>query len=259
MRLFLIGLVLLNIVYFLVPEKASSVPSTTVSRGDWRLPLLIRLDESSSTVSADDKVSRDFSGLRPPKQANDERMGASETGADSVPSSAELQADKTVSASEPQISAAEGRCFTIGPYRREAKAELMTSLLQKEGFKVDWRSSKERRTRGYSVFLPSYPSYEAAEQVVQKLAEQGVNDYYILTDPERRNSVSLGFFTLKSGSEKRVARLRDMGYQPKVEVRFDEIPVYWLDYESAESGASELFWKENSDTDNVELLARECK
>lgn len=260
MRLFLIGLLLLNVAYFFVPERGVNAFDEAVPRGDRRLPLLVKLDEELYEVKAEDGVSRRLDG-RSPKDVANPVAPALETASGDVVTADVGEGEPGTSPAniESKPTIAGTRCFTVGPYRREAKAELMTAKLQKSGFKVDWRASKERRTRGYSVFLPSYPSYEAAEAVVKKLAEQGVNDYYILTDAERRNSVSLGFFTLKAGSEKRMARLQAMGYNPQVEVRFDEIPVFWLDYQAPTEAASEAFWQENDAADNVELLLRECK
>lgn len=258
MRLFLFGLLLMNVAYFFVPEKLGMAQESSVERGDRRVKLLVRLGEDDSQLSVHDDVARalDSKAIGDAREEVVDPVGQAES---TQTAESDDPVQEELPGSTPQESALGKRCFTVGPFRRETKAELMTSQLQKSGMAVEWRASKERRTRGYSVFLPSYPSYEAAEAVVKKLSEQGVNDYYILTDADRRNAISLGFFTLKSGSEKRVARLRSMGYRPQVEVRFDEIPVYWLDYEAASEQDSRAFWEENPPADNVELLPRACK
>lgn len=257
MKLFVISLLVLNAIYFFLPGGGMEA-TEDVSRGDRRVKLLVQLNEQPSEVSVFDTVSRDNEGVGVSQVvAVPSEIAKVENPKEELPS-----AQREAAALEKAGGVKEENapvCFTVGPFHRESKAELLTSDLQRTGFKVDWRASKERRTRGYSVFLPSYPSYEAAESVVKKLSEHGVSDYYILTDSNRRNAISLGFFTLKSGSEKRVNRLKKMGYSPQVEVRFDEVPVFWLDYESSKKAESDAFWKQNSPADNLELLPRDCK
>ena len=261
MKLFVIALLVLNAIYFFLPTAETDSESEVV-RGDSRVALLVRLGEEDSELGVTDAVNRQYSPAETVAAAPVAKPALVEAAVEKVSRPSESAAEPQVEESprqEKQKSEPVPVCYTVGPFHRESKAELLTADLQKAEFKVDWRASKERRTRGYSVFLPSYASYEAAEAVVKNLSEQGVTDYYILTDANRRNAISLGFFTLKSGSEKRVNRLKSMGYSPQVEVRFDEVPVFWLDFEARTEQAFSTFWEQNPPADNLELLTRDCK
>ncbi len=249
MRYFILALVLLNVLYFFYPAGERSKAGGELVRGERGIPLLRLVDEDPEFAEVGHVVAK-------------AGKGGGMAGAGGGKAEREERDEEVLSKNTDSSKGAKkatGVCYTIGPFRREEKAELATQALLRQGVKVDWRAAKERRTKGYAVFLPSYPSQEAAQQVVDKLAANGVDDYYILTDSKHSNAISLGFFTLKAGSEKRVAELKKMGYSPQVEVRFDEIPVYWLDYMLDSSAKAEGLWKGFALSGNVEVLDRDCK
>lgn len=245
MRIFILALLALNVIYFFFPvsgqDSLGSLP-----QGERGIPLLVLLDEKplATRVAA--------SGLEASGHSSGVPLGAR----GEVTPSLDSVSRKT---QPPAEGASLVECLTIGPFRKEEAAELATQELLKQGVKVNWRAAKERRTKGYSVYLPPYPSHEAARQVVDRLRAHGVTDYYIYSDATKENSISLGFFTLKAGSEKRVYELKVMGYSPRVEARFDEIPVYWLDYQVERLDPSKDVWDGYLLPAAVDVLRRDCK
>lgn len=235
MRFFIVALIIFNVAYFFYPAATQSLSQQTISRGDPGVPLLELIGESTSEQEVEGMTSVS------PKVTDEGEKGHSPSGEGE---------DGDAVATD---------CYTIGPFRREERAEAATQALLAKGVKVKWRAAKERRTKGFAVYLPPYPSHEAAQRVVEKLSASGLTDYYILNDPKRNNAISLGFFTLKAGSEKRVSDLKAMGYSPQVEARFDEIPVYWLDYQVSKDADRIGLWSGYTLPSGVEILDRDCK
>jgi hypothetical protein len=151
------------------------------------------------------------------------------------------------------------KCYTLGPFKDKKIVNDFTAKMVKKGVKPALRTAKARKASGYWVYLPSYPTRQRAREVADHLASIGFTDYFIVGEPKRNNAISLGLFSRKAGSLQRVRDLAEMGYKAKVETRFSEYEVYWIDYESY----SEIDWtpliREYKEEVEIENLDRECE
>lgn len=231
MRLFIIGLVALNLVYFIWNSLGDSQPvaeKPAIARGAVDVPLLVRLNEADN----------------PPLATSP------------VPTAFDLPNEPQIMAVEQQAT---GRyCYTLGPFLDAETMEQMQNQLMATGITADARETKERKQRGFWVYLPSYASREEALAVSRQLAANGLRDYFVINDEKNKHAISLGLFSKKKGSERRLREVRAMGLEPKLETRYREEAIFWLDYETVEpfNNVDSIIGVNRDKT--IEQLDREC-
>lgn len=230
MRMFLIGLLVLNLIYFFWQagkQKEEVAVQTVLARGSAQVPLLVRLNEVDNPPSVNSPVPQELV----------------------LPDEPE---------SPPTVAVMQGRyCYTLGPFTSEEMMLKTKHQLVASGISADSRENKERKQRGYWVYLPSYPSREEALAVSRELAANGLQDYFIINDNKNKHAISLGLFSKKAGSQRRVRNVAAMGFEPKIKVRYREQTVYWLDFETVEQNNS-VMGITDSRNQAVEQLARHC-
>ena len=151
-------------------------------------------------------------------------------------------------------------CYTLGPFKESAHANAVSARLGDLGATVSQRSKVEQEQYGYRVYLKPYASREEAVAESRKLADNGIRDYYIISDdPEKNNGISLGLFRKKSGAIRRMAQVRRFDFKPQMEIRYRETTIYWLDYEHLSDIDSEPLWRElTEETPEIQRLHRDC-
>jgi len=231
MRLFVIGLVILNLAYFIwqgLGDKEQTPEKPAIARGTAEVPLLLRLNEVDN----------------PPSPTSP------------VPTALQLPGEQPVTSPAPMVP---GRyCYTLGPFVDAEIVEQTKGQLLASGVTADIRETKERKQRGYWVYLPSFPSREEALAASRELAANGLRDYFIINDEKNKHAISLGLFSKKRGSERRLEEVQAMGFEPKLETRFREEKVFWLDYETVEP-FEDLVGIIGANRDKaIEQLGREC-
>lgn len=272
MRLFFLFILAANILYFLYP-KENQEPSRDFQRGTPGTAMLVTLAEQGAPPAPNSRVPAEFSGKpavriaqAPAFVAEQEparQESSVETPAESKGVTEIAQQLKKEKPGKPKKGPATGTdklsCYSLGPFNKKAGAEAIAAQLKKLGASsIDIKKKNEQRNRGYWVYLPSYPSRDAAIAAAERLASNGFTDYFVVSGGERNNSISLGLFTLKQGSERRVERLKQMGFNPKVEARNEDAVVYWLDYRADKK----LDWQKNNESDfqyiGLDHLDRDC-
>jgi len=152
------------------------------------------------------------------------------------------------------------RCYTLGPMMSEKSLEKLSSRLEERGYSVQTRSIEQQETAGYWVYLPPYENRKQALEIAAELARKGIKDYYVVTDKEFRNAVSLGLFSDKGRANRRMAHIRTLGYQSRKMVRYRDRTYHWLDYdESSDNPLPEDVWSDlGSSKQKVQRLDRSC-
>ena len=288
MRNIVFALLAVNILFFLWP-KENQQPRPPLTRGKEQLPMLIQLVEVDERPIASSLVPEKFVAQvqAPPRtvrvavpKPQYTRIKAPTPIAPSVATTnSEIEAVPLATAAEsgviemgdiaglpdlaittpiPQSSATALNCFTLGPFSDQKSASSASLVLSSVGATTSQRMANERRTRGYWVYLPSQTSREKALKEAENLSTKGFSDYFVVADGKHDNAISLGLFTLKKGSERRVKKLKSMGFDAKVEVRFTDLSVYWLDYETDRDLDWAAFIKENFPKGRVDQLKRSC-
>jgi hypothetical protein len=162
---------------------------------------------------------------------------------------------------EPVVEEPKRLCYTMGPFKENGLTKMASTRLRDIGASVSQRSKIEQEQYGYRVYLKPYATREEAVAQARKLAENGVRDYYIITDGEdKKNGISLGLFRKKSGAIRRMAQVRRFDFKPHMEIRYRETTIYWLDFDHDADIDTQPLWRELAD-ENPELqrLDRDCE
>ncbi len=121
-------------------------------------------------------------------------------------------------------------CYSLGPYPDRKAAQQALHRLNALGIEGKLRALEEQAFVGYWVYLPPRKSRAEARRVASDLARRGIKDFYIVNDPEHRNAISLGLFRDQFHANRRLAKLRAMGYHPRKRVRRRARTNWWVDY-----------------------------
>lgn len=131
-------------------------------------------------------------------------------------------------------SAGEGddaaECFTVGPFDGADAAGRARQRLAELGLEPEQRVLTEEEVYGYQVLLPPYPDRAAALEATRQLVEKGIEEYFVVTEPELENAISLGLFQRKRFAVRHTAYLEELGFDPEMRVRTEEVTRYWQDY-----------------------------
>jgi hypothetical protein len=169
----------------------------------------------------------------------------------------ELQPPATSPQTPPQAPAV--TCHTIGPFVDLERAKVVSERIHRLGAKVTRRNKTEQEQTGYRVFLPPYKTRDEAVAATQRLAKNGIQDYFIISDDDRKNGVSLGLFRKKTGAERRMEQIRRFDFNPQMEIRYKDNTIYWLDYEQTGELVPDSIWREiTEETPNLQQLPRDC-
>lgn len=237
MRAFFLFLVLLNLIYFAIGDfLAPSVTSEQAPRAGSALPSGVRALHMIGTASA----------------------AAVEPAA--PPSTTPAAASTRESSTAVVAKARPARCYSLGPFGDKASANAMATVFEQRDVKASLRKIQQTQVTGYWIYLPSYPSTAAATAATRKLGAKGLHDYYIVAAAPNANAISLGLFRERSGAERRLARVRGMGFKPRLQVRTSVNELYWLDYRDPGNGAisSALWAKAGGKGGTLQRVKRSC-
>jgi len=153
-------------------------------------------------------------------------------------------------------SAAE--CFTVGPFDGEQAAERARQRLAELGLEPEQRVLTEEEVYGYQVLLPPYPDREAALRATRKLVEKGIEDYFVITEPELENAISLGLFQRKRFAVRHTGYLEELGFDPEMRVRTEDVTRYWQDYRDPQARVTPEVLESLSTDTPLQRLERPC-
>ena len=176
------------------------------------------------------------------------------------PSAQQQEEPDTTSVVEEQDTAEaempERQCYTLGPFMNNDDMVEASKKLILSGRPFEKRASEKREQIGYWVFIPPFKTREAAIDLGEELKLLGEKELYVVKTPaEYEHAISLGVFKGKSNAKRRYQQIRNMGYDVKLEGRFRQNPIYWLDY-SESNDSQELAL---TDFVGAQRLARACE
>ena len=128
-------------------------------------------------------------------------------------------------AAEPEI------CLSVGPFADEGLAEQAAEVLKQHGLATELRTEWHDEFFGYWVYLPPYPSREAAVAVTRELKLHGIEDFFIVLASARQNAISLGVYRNHDTAINLQKRLKSMDFDARIERRMRSRAEYWLDYQ----------------------------
>lgn len=138
--------------------------------------------------------------------------------------------DSAIAPSLPERS-----CYTLGPFMNNDDMAKAAETLMLAGRPIEKRTSEKKEQIGYWVFMPPFNSREEAVSKGEELKLLGEKHLYVVKSPEKyRNAISLGVFKGHENAKRRFSQLKNLGYDVRLEGRYRQNPVYWLDYSEQE-------------------------
>lgn len=131
-----------------------------------------------------------------------------ESGTEQLESGAAAAAFASAAASTPDEFCARAGGFD----GRRAVAEAALWLRSYGAEIVEVRHEKRKTASSYRVYLPPFPSREAAAVAVREIRERGVSDVAIVKDGDLANGISFGVYAEADNMHRRVAALGRLGY-----------------------------------------------
>lgn len=120
-------------------------------------------------------------------------------------------------------------CYTIGPLPTLLAQQRAVDRLRPYTSQLEVRQTMADRDRGWWVYLPTNSRNEALA-MTRRLAERGVEDYYVVAGGDLENAVSVGLYESLDNARQRQRQIRAMGFNAQLEVRRENVPQFWVDY-----------------------------
>lgn len=127
-------------------------------------------------------------------------------------------------------------CTSVGPFANLPEASQAQAALQAAGFSPRQRLEEGELWVGYWVSVQNLPNRDAAEEALQRLAEAGITDVYLMPGSDPSNVLSLGVFSDFQRAQRRLQEAQALGLQPQIDDRKRAGSVYWIDADLSEPG-----------------------
>lgn len=163
--------------------------------------------------------------------------------------------DKNLS---PSIAPAK-TCYSLGPILDEKESKKLQQEMKKIGFKPKHKAITDKEPKSYWVYFPVEKSLTDARAVVNQLRDANVDDYFIIRKGKFTNAISMGLYNSYGRAKIRMRKLRNLGFNPKVQTRYREVTRHWLDFQETDAKRLNTSVWENIQKDNpLQKLARPC-
>lgn len=146
-------------------------------------------------------------------------------------------------------------CQALGPFMDRDTVVVARDRLVAAGIEALPRATDASERLGYWVHTPPGTAADASA-IVTRLRRAGVRDFYVVTEGELSNAVSLGVFSEQATAERHAARMRSMGFEVELNERRRERTAWWLDFRvpAAGSAAADAVVRLVLDSDEALLL-----
>lgn len=134
----------------------------------------------------------------------------------------------------------ENACFSIGPLNSLLAQQRAEDRLRASAIEIRVRQTTSDRDRGWWVFLPAGTRSEAMA-LTRRLAEDGQDDFFVVTRGDMENVVSVGLYESINNARARQRQMITRGFPAELEIRRESVPQFWVDYR-AEPGL-ESAWR----------------
>lgn len=128
-------------------------------------------------------------------------------------------------------------CTSIGPFSELAEAAQAQAALRDAGFSPHQRVEQGELWVGYWVSVQNIETRAQADEALETLKQNGIDDVYLMPGGEPTYTLSLGVFSDYQRAQRRAEQARAVGFDPRIEDRKRAGAVYWLDVELPEPGA----------------------
>jgi hypothetical protein len=149
-----------------------------------------------------------------------------------------LTSSGTVQPRVPPVAARDGSmtCTSVGPFADLGQASQAQATLRSAGYEPRQRVAQGELWTGYWVSVRDFPDRDSAEEALQTLNANGINDVYLMPGSEPANVLSLGVFSDYQRAQRRADEVRSLGLTPEISDRRRAGSVFWLDVDLKEPG-----------------------
>ncbi|WP_083251142.1 SPOR domain-containing protein [Acidihalobacter yilgarnensis] len=157
-------------------------------------------------------------------------------------------------------SLADESCFSLGPFSNRASLIKAKAILLGKVRPVSVRAINQQAAAAYWVYLPPYASLAQAQGVARRLKKKGYLDYFIVAGNQNANAISLGLFKEQRGAERRLTRVKGLGFPARIATQYQTVTLYWLDYvQSSNVPLDSNKWRGvNGGAGELQILHRSC-
>jgi len=122
----------------------------------------------------------------------------------------------------------QGRCYRIGPFSESALAERAGTRLTAMQYAFTQSREEQKLVGSYRVFLPAFPSKQAAERKRRELTRLGFRDHALIQE-EGKYAISLGVYSIEGNARKHLQKLLAKGIKARAAPLTHAKEVYWLE------------------------------
>lgn len=160
-------------------------------------------------------------------------------------------------AKTPDSSQADDACVSIGPFSNRSSVRSVITALTPLTRRIQFREGQLERSRGWWVFLPTFPDRDSALATARQLSQRGVKDYYVITAGDQQNTVSLGLFRERNNADSRQRELAALGVEAEIGERTEVDPGFWIDF--AQPADTPVDWRAHAGSaTGVEARSIDC-
>jgi len=203
MRAFLLGLVLLNVV-FLLWQMLSDEASIQIPKTVPGVKLLALVSEAKNV----DPVVDEAAEIKPESVivANKNPKEKSVSPIIEVPAT-------PASTPKPLVKVAQSICYSLSGFAQKKAADDALKKLLTRNYIVKTTVVYPQKSK-FLVYLPSLGSLTNAKKITDDLKKKKIKDFQILALKGKDNGISLGVFRNPEIAEKRVKQIAALGYAP---------------------------------------------
>lgn len=123
-------------------------------------------------------------------------------------------------------------CYRAGPFSELEQVLAAARQLEERGVPSMRREETRPTVTGYRVYLPPFPTRQAAEARRKELTRLGFRDHALIQE-DGRYAVALGFYSVHANASKQLRRLEAKGVRARIEPVQQSRTAYWLELTGA--------------------------
>jgi hypothetical protein len=121
-----------------------------------------------------------------------------------------------------------GACYRVGPFADVEAADQAGAVLTELKVAFVRELEEQRRVASQRVYLPSFPTKEAAEAKRRELTAKGFRDHALIEEEGMQHAISLGVFAVEANARRHMKALAAKGIQAKIEPLYQIRTAYFL-------------------------------
>ncbi len=123
---------------------------------------------------------------------------------------------------------AAGACYRVGPFTDAESADKAGAALTRLNISFVREIEEQRRVASQRVYLPPFPTKEAAEAKRKELTRLGFRDHALIEEEGMQHAVSLGVFSVEANARRHMKALAAKGIEARIEPLYQIRTGYWL-------------------------------